>query len=117
MLGWFIAGAVAGAILVTVIDRFWDSIASWLNNTAANAVERVLGYDAKKFMQRAVVTVGRIRDKLHNTSVVYTKKTPRESFYTKVTYDVEAPVYQIDDEVLKEIERKGQLVNAFEYRS
>lgn len=38
MIGWVIAGAVLGAALLTAIDRFWNDIAGWLNNTAANAV-------------------------------------------------------------------------------
>lgn len=62
MIGWVIAGAVLGAVLLTAIDRFWNDIAGWLNNTAANAVEKVLGYDARKFMQRAVSNVTKLHD-------------------------------------------------------
>lgn len=114
-LGWIVLGAVVGAVAVTVIDLFWDDIATWLNNTAADAVGRVLGYNARNHMQRAVTVISRLRDKLHNKAIIYTKKTPMDSFYQKVTYETEAPVYQIDDEVLEEVEEQGQLVQEFRY--
>ncbi|KAI4451132.1 hypothetical protein C823_005681 [Eubacterium plexicaudatum ASF492] len=116
MIGWFLLGALAGAVAITVIDRFWEDIAHWLNNTAANAVERVLGYNAKKNMHRAVTTISKVRDYLHNTTVVYTKENPMDSFLQKVTYETDAPVYQIDTEVVEEIKKQGEIVKAFEYR-
>lgn len=108
-------GAMIGAAVAILLDAFWDDIAQWLNHTAANAVERILGYDARKFMERAVVRVGRLRDKIHNKAVIYTKKDAMDSFYTKVTTEAEAPVYQVDKDVLEQIKQEGELVNQFGY--
>lgn len=117
MLGWVVLGMAIGAVAITVIDKFWESIAQWLNNTAADVVGRYLGYKARNYMHRAVSTVSRIRDNLHNTSIIYTKKTPRDSFYEKVTCEVDAPVYTVDKGVLNEIKKQGQLEQTFEYRN
>ncbi|MDD2495243.1 MAG: hypothetical protein PHE29_08625 [Tissierellia bacterium] len=43
IIGWIMLGAAVTACLVT----FWDEIRIWLNNTAADAVEKVLGYGAR----------------------------------------------------------------------
>jgi uncharacterized membrane protein YeaQ/YmgE (transglycosylase-associated protein family) len=116
--GWVVVGAIAGAAAVTVINKFWEEIAYWLNNTAANAVGNVLGHNARNNMHRAVTTVGNIRNQLiHNTAVIYTKRNAMDSFYEKVTYDTTAPVYQIDKRVLNEIQKEGQLIQTFEYRN
>ncbi len=117
MLGWLVAGLVAGVAVAAVISVFWDDIANWLNNTAADAVERALGYNAKKNMQRAVVIVDRIVNMVRNTGTIYTKEHVTDGYFTKVTYEAEAPAYQIEEDVLKEIKDKGQLVNQFEYHS
>lgn len=117
MIGWFLLGALAGAVAITVIDRFWNEIAEWLNNTAANAVGRVLGYNAKKNMHRAVTTISKVRDYLHNTTVVYTKENPMDSYFQKVTYETDAPVYQIESEVIEEVEKQGKIAQTFEYKN
>lgn len=115
MLGWLIAGAVIGAVLVTAIDRFWNDIAGWLNNTAANAVEKVLGYDAKRFMQRAVANVTKIHDRLHNKTVVYTRQSALDTHIHKVTLSSTAPVYEQEDEVKELFARENTQVNEFVY--
>ena len=60
---WIVATLLLGLFL-TAMDRLWNDIAAWLNNTAANAVEKALGYNAKKLMLRAVATVTKIHKKL-----------------------------------------------------
>ena len=70
-IGWVVATAViGGALLIT----FWNNIKNWLNNTAANAVERVLGYGARERMHRAVATIDKAMNKIRNRTVIYTKK-------------------------------------------
>ncbi len=117
MIGWIILGAVAGALLVTAIGRFWNDIANWLNNTAANAVEKVLGYDAKKFMHRAVATVTRLHEKLHNKTVVYTRQSALDTHIHKVTLNCTASVYEQEDEVKELFEKESTQVNEFVYKN
>lgn len=109
-------GLVAGALVSAAIVRFWDDIKEWLNHTAADAVERALGHDARKNMHRAVVAVDRIIDKVRNTGTVYSRNFTLDKYYTKVTYTAEAPASEIEADVLKEINSKGQLVNEFNYQ-
>ncbi len=116
MIGWIIAGAVIGGVLVAAMARFWDSIASWLNNTAANSVEKALGYNARKFMQRAVATVTKIHDRLFNSTVVYTKKDALDTHIHRVTITSNAPLYSQEDEVKEEFEKENVQVKEFEYK-
>jgi len=113
LLGWIVLISATTVLL----DKFWEEISNWLNHTAADVVERVLGYNAKKFMNRAVVKIGRIREIIHNTAIVYTKKQAMDSFYEKVTYETDAPVYKIDSKVIEEIKKQGELVQTFEYKN
>lgn len=117
MIGWIIAGAIVGALLLTAIDRFWDDIANWLNNTAANAVERVFGYNARKTMQRAVAAVSKLRDTLHNNTVVYTKKDELDTHIQKITIESNAPVYEQEQEVQELFERESEQIKEFEYKN
>lgn len=114
MIGWVIAIGTVFAFLA--LRYFWEDIASWLNNTAANAVERVLGYDARRAMQRAVCRVSRVVDRLKNRAVVYSKRNVWDTHYDKVTLEASVPVYEIDDDVLQEIKEQGELVQDFQFR-
>lgn len=117
MIGWIIAGAVVGtALVVAAMNRFWDSIAVWLNNTAANAVEKVLGYNAKKFMQRAVTQVSNIRNNLYNKTVVYTRQSALDTHIHKVTLSSTAPIYEQEQEVKEQFEKENVQMNEFVYR-
>lgn len=122
MIGWVIVGLVglavgAAAVAVTASDRLWDKVRHWLNNTAADVVEKVFGYRAKQNMHRAITAVGNIRDHLvHRNAVVYTKLNKMDSFYKKVTYEASASEEQFDIEILDKIHQEGQLTQEFEYR-
>lgn len=112
LIGWFIVGALVAGCLVA----FWDDIRDWLNNTAADVVERVLGYNARKFMQRTVVAVDRVMNSIRNKSMIFTKKQMLSEYYDKVTITSEAPVREISNDILEEIEKKGKLVQEYNYR-
>ena len=45
MLGWVVVGLIFAC---AALKYFWEDIAHWLNNTAADAVERRFGIDARK---------------------------------------------------------------------
>lgn len=116
MIGWIVAGFVVGMI-IGAIDRFWNDIAGWLNNTAANAVEKVLGYDAKRFMHKAVATVTKLHDKLHNSSVIYTRQSALDTHIHKVTIKSVAPVYEQEEEVRELFEKENRQIKEFEYKN
>lgn len=113
MLGWIIvAGVVIG---VLALKYFWEDIAQWLNNTAADAVEKKLGINAKKFMQKAVCKVTRVMNVLDNVATVFVKKDIHSEYMQKITLHGTAPVYEQSEDVLKEIEKEKELVNTFTY--
>lgn len=116
MIGWVLAGIAIGALLGTAIVAFWDQIKSWLNNTAADFVERYLGYGARKRMHRAVSTIDRAISAIKNRTVIYTKRNNMDMMFDKVTMEAEAQPYEISTDVLRKIEREGKLVQEFEYR-
>lgn len=118
LTGWVIAGAigaVVGVIATVVIRKFWEEIAEWLNNVAADFVEKHLGYNARQRMQRAVSTVNRVVNKIRNVSVVYTKKDRLDNCFDKTTIIAEEDIYEVKQEVLEEARRRGSMVQEFNY--
>ncbi len=111
LIGWVIVGAVlTGALLY-----FWNDIKAWLNNTAADAVERIIGYKARKAMQRAVCVVDRLVNDLRTNATVYYKRNPLDTHCDKVVLEATAPTYEFEEEVLKEIKEKGKMEQSFKF--
>lgn len=115
MIGWLIAGALIGAAASVAIITFWDDIREWLNNVAADAVERVFGYSARNRMHRAVAKVSRVINKIRNNTVVYTKRNSLDEYYDKTTIIAEDDVYNISEEVVENINQNGELVQEYKY--
>lgn len=111
-LGW----VIVGGLLVGAIAKFWDEIRDWLNNVAADFVEKHLGYNARQKMLKATSKVDRIVNKIRNTSVVYTRKNRLDNYLDKTTIIGEEDVYEVDQEVLNKIKQDGGMVQKFEYR-
>lgn len=113
-LGWVIFGAVVVSCLVA----FWDDIKDWLNYTAADFVERHLGYNARVRMQKAVSRVTRIGDKLFNRTIVYTRKSAYDDYYDKTTMEADDHISNIDQDVLEELRKaNNELLQQFEYKN
>jgi hypothetical protein len=111
-IGWLLVGGVAATFLVT----FWNEIRDWLNQVAADAVEKVFGYKARQTMHRAIAKIDRVMDKVRNTSTIYAKKNPLDTHFVKTDIVAEGNVYEIDSRVLDEVQRKGSIVQEFEYK-
>lgn len=111
-----VACAIAGGLLTGAIAIFWDQIKDWLNNVAADFVEKHLGYNARQKMQKAVSTVNRVMNKIRNTSIVYSKRNRTDNYFDKTTIVGEEEVYEVDQKVLDDIKQKGSIVQEFEYR-
>lgn len=117
ILTTIIGGFVLGALVVGALARFWDDIKNWLNNVAADAVEHHLGYSARNNIQKAVSVVDRIFGVLKNKSIIYTKSKPTDVYFDKTTISCEAKVADIDEDILREIEKQNNHVsNVFEYK-
>lgn len=109
---WVILGAIATGALIT----FWDKISSWLNNVAADVVEKSFGYSARNKMQRAVAKIDRVMDKIRNRSTIFVKENRLDTHYLKTEIEAEADVYDIDSKIIDEIRSKKELVQEFEYK-
>lgn len=113
IIGFIILGAIASACLIT----FWEGIRNWLNNTAANAVEKYLGYNARNFITKATSVIDKSMGMIRNKSIVYSKKNRLDTYYSKVTIEANADPKKIDTKVLRELEKNnGSLLQEFEYR-
>ena len=115
MIGWIIAAGIASALFTSAIIAFWDDIKQWLNSVAANFVEEHFGYKAREKMEFAVSKVSRVVDVIRNKSVIYTKNNRLDEYYDKTTIVAEQDVYEIDKDVIAEIDKKGELVQEFVY--
>lgn len=114
MIGWVIL-AIATTVLVTAaLVTFWDEIKEWLNNNAADAVERMLGYEARQRMYRAIARIDKVMGTIKNRTVVYTKKDKLDAQFLKTT--METDIYEIDRKVLEAIDRENGLEQSFEYK-
>lgn len=108
---------VAGAIVAGVLARFWDDIKNWLNTVAADAVEAHLGYSARNKIQKAVAIVDRVLNIVKNKSIIYTKNSPTDTYFDKTTITCEAKVADMDDDIVKEMEKNGNhLTQTFDYK-
>lgn len=112
----FVLAAAAATLLTTAVIAFWNDIKDWLNNTAANVVQKYIGYDARQAMQKAVCKADRVMNKVRNVSEVYYKKNRLDTYYDKVTMETEAPAYEINQEVLDEIAKSGSIIQTMEYK-
>lgn len=112
VLGWILVGAIlTGALLY-----FWNDIKDWLNNTAADVVQRYIGYDARKAMQRAICVADRLINKVRVRSKVYYKRDWLATVIDVVTIETTAPEYEFDTDVLDEIKEKGELEQEFVFK-
>ena len=111
-IGWIIVGTAAVGVLAT----FWDEVRQWLNSVAADFIEKHLGYSARQKMQKAVTCIDKVVNKIRNNSVIYTKKNNLDTYYDKTTILAETSIYEIDQKVLNEINKRGEIVQEFEYR-
>lgn len=111
---WLMVGAVAAVFMVT----FWEGIQNWLNNRAADIVERYLGYKARERMHKAVATISKVVDKIKNKTVIYTKRNDLDMYMDKTTTVSSADIRTIDPRVIEELQSKSnnELVQEYSYQ-
>ncbi len=102
---------MTGALL-----RFWEGIRDWLTNTAANAVQKALGYSARRAMLKAICGVDRVVNKLRTLATIYCKKNPLDTHIDRVKVGCTAPTYEAEKEVLQRIEKEKQWVQELQFK-
>ncbi len=115
----FVLGAIAlvgiGVIAMGLVTKFWNDIKDWLNNTAADVVQKYIGYDARKAMQKAVNRADRVMNKIRNVSDIYYRSDPLATHYQKVTVEITAPTSEFDDRFIRTIEKERVLTQEMDY--
>lgn len=111
MLEMLLAGAAVAAIALAV---FWDKVKNWLNNTAANAVERVLGYGARQQMQKAVCTADRLFGMVRVSARIFTKPNVFSSARV-VNVELEMPEGDVGQTVLNQMTKDGCLMKEIQF--
>lgn len=79
-------------------------------------MQKYIGYDARRAMQKAVNRADRVMDKIRNVSQVYYRSDPLATHYDKVTMEVTAPTYEFDEEFIKTIDEQRVLTQEMGYK-
>lgn len=109
--------ALGALVLGGALFHFWEDIRDWLNNVAADAVERNFGYSARQNMHKAVAVVDLLVSKIKNKSVIYSKKSPTETYFDKTTITAETGIENVDEDVRRELQKNGgRLTQTYEYK-
>jgi hypothetical protein len=123
MIGWILVGLatlIAGAVMAKpeIVERFWKSIEGWLNTTAADAVERMFGYQARQRMYRTVSKVNYVieRHVAKNRSTVYSKKSRLDDTIVMTVLETEAPEAKLDRGLLEDIKANRCHVAEYQYK-
>ena len=109
-----LVGIAAGSILI----KYWNKIKAWLDNTAADTVERILGYKARETMFKAISVADKVFRILEghrvasNVSTVFTKS--RNNNYTKLTMINNVSADELGQAYLDEM-RNGNNIMELDY--
>ena len=114
-MGIFVAVGTMLFAGVVAITLFWEKVEKWLNKYAAAIVEKAFGYKARDKMQGAIVKVGRVVDKIRQSSTIFIKENPWDDYFTKTEVEAEAPMTSVDEDVIKKINQRGELTQEFKY--
>ena len=115
----FIILAAALIGLGAVLRVYWDRIRNWLNNSAADVVEKALGLKARKAMFKAVSVADRVfrvfnnRPVATNISTVFSKMS--NDTYEKVQMINNIPAEELGNEYMEEM-RTADNVMEMDYR-
>ncbi len=116
----FVLGVIAlvgvSTLVMGLVTKFWNDIKDWLNNTAADVVQKLIGYSVRKALQKAINKADRVMDKIRNVSQVFYRSEPLATHYDKVTMEITAPTYEFDDEFIKTIDEKRVLTQEMVYK-
>ena len=115
ILGWIVVGVV-GALFGAAVIGFWDKISHWLTTLQPMQWSEYWGNNgARQRMHRSYFKnrpcYGRDPE---SNGCLYEDEL--DSMMDKVTMEADASPYEIDQQVLKEINQKGKLVQEFEYK-
>ena len=110
MLGWIIVGLAVTALTL----KYWDRIKNWLQTIVADKIERVFGYGARQRVHHAVSIADKTINGIRNRIFVYVKKKNGQG-YDKYMEKECRVIGDVEDEIVKEIDKKDTLIEEFTY--
>ncbi len=117
LAGVVLAGAAVGVAATVLFKKYWPRFQEWLNNHALDVVERKLGYNARKTIERAESYVTRLHDKLEHMTTVYVgRQSVLDTHFHKVTFKSTAPLYSQETDVQNAFNEQNTDARAFEYK-
>ena len=100
--------------LMTLTVAYWDKIKRWLDTIVADTIEKVFGYGARKRVHHAVTIVDRVASGIRERVFVYVGKVTGKG-YDKYEEKQVRILSDVEDEVVKEINEKGPVIQEFTY--
>ncbi|MDR1532903.1 MAG: hypothetical protein LBS62_12140 [Clostridiales bacterium] len=114
----FVIALLAGLAVGAVLTKYWDNIRAWLNNEAADWVERNLGYKARRGLFKAVSVADTIFRQLNGRSVAFNTSTLFSKMsgdsYTKTVITHYDRADELGDEWLDDVRNNN--VQELDYR-
>lgn len=108
LLGGLATAAIAMAV------TYWDRIKKWLDTIVADKIEKIFGLGARKRVHHAVTIVDRIASGIRERVFVYVGRKNGIS-YDKYEEKQVRILSDVEDEVVREINEKGAVVQEFTY--
>ena len=103
-----------GAAVLALTITYWDKIKRWLDTIVADRIEKVFGYGARKRVHHAVTIVDRVASGIRERVFVYVGKVTGKG-YDKYEEKQVRILSDVEDEVVKEINEKGPVIQEFTY--
>ena len=103
-----------GAAIIALTLTYWDKIKKWLDTIVADTIEKVFGYGARKRVHHAVTIVDRVATGIRERVFVYVSKVTGKGFDKYEEKQVRI-ISDVEEEVVKEINEKGPVIQEFTY--
>ncbi len=103
-----------GSIITALTITYWDRIKRWLDTIVADKIEQVFGYGARKRVHHAVTIVDRVASGIRERVFVYVGKKNGVG-YEKYEEKQVKILSDVEEDVIKEIDEKGPVIQEFTY--
>lgn len=110
------AGFVLAGVVIAALVIFWKDVRNWLNNVAVNHVEKLLGYKARKGLQKAVCAASKAMEKIRNTAKIFYKRDVLDNRIDVLNMEFSANESEFDEKTRKKFDEIGQAEQLFEYK-
>lgn len=107
-------GLLIGVAAIALTITYWDKIKKWLDTIVADKIEQVFGYGARKRVHHAVTIVDKVMSGIRERVFVFVGKK-KGIGYEKYEEKQVKILSDVEDEVVKEINEKGAVVQEFTY--